>query len=199
MCEKNLLNKWSRYCKSCYHKHAQKVIVTGPFLLTIMIFWLTAKWDLLPATFCTIITLHFSYYAYKFSKERFRLDLFDKRWEVYEKVLEFCSTVTSEGGLVANERNKEDISNAIKAAHNSFRGVGWHKTQALFGNDIHQHFDKLNESYAWLVSHKNPPRDETKRDKWAEDDYSHTMFIWQTVNKMPELFKPYVHFGNYKA
>ncbi len=157
------------------------------------------RYDLLPATFFSVITLHFSYLAYQFSQDKFRLDLFDKRWEVYKNTLEYCSIVTQQGRLVMTEDNKDQIANALRAADNSFRGIGWHKTRFLFGVEIYLLFKKLNESYAWLASYSERPSDPKESAEWPKKMYDNSMFIWNTVQTLPDVFKPYIYFGDYKS
>jgi hypothetical protein len=43
------------------------------------------------------------------------LDLFEKRFEIYEKTLEFCSVVMRHGSLRRTDVNEQDITRAIKA------------------------------------------------------------------------------------
>ena len=45
------------------------------------------KLELFPATLFSVVAICFSYHAYRFSKEKFRLDLFERRFEIYEKIL----------------------------------------------------------------------------------------------------------------
>ncbi len=167
------------------------------FIASVVIIVHAQKLEILPATFFSVSTALFSHLAYKFAKEKFRLDLFDKRWAVYEHALEFCSRVTQQGTLIRRKDNEEAILAALKAAENSFRGTGWHKTRALFGNDIYQLFDQINKSYAWLSSFGDQPPQHRAAD-WPEKMEKNLMFIWETVGKLPEIFKPYVYFGNYK-
>jgi hypothetical protein len=144
-------------------------------------------------------TALFSYFAYRFSKEKFRLDLFDRRFAVYEATLEFCSRVMAEGSLRATTpEQRERVEHAIRAAEGSFRGIGWHKTQALFGEDIRPLFSKLNKSYAWLSTFGDGPANSMPQEEWGRKYMEHTEFIWDTVNRLPELFKAYVYFGDYK-
>jgi hypothetical protein len=143
-------------------------------------------------------TAFFSYLAYRFSKERFRLDLFDRRFAVYEATLEFCSRVIQEGTLrAATPEQRGAVEEAIRAAEKSFRGTGWHKAQALFGEDIWDLFSKLNKSFAWLSTYGNGPGQMTQGE-WGRLYMEHTGFIWDTVNRLPHLFKGYVYFGDYR-
>jgi hypothetical protein len=148
----------------------------------------------IPTVFISLIAVWFSYCAYKFSKEKFRLDLMDKRWEIYEQVLKFCSVVIKHGGLPeysADEDTNKSVVSALKAAHESFRGVGLHKAKALFGPEIHEKFKKLDEMYSWFIA---KPRDEG----WAQKESQHLEETWNLLNELPELFKPYMYFGDYK-
>ncbi len=156
------------------------------------------KVDLGFSTIFSTITLCFSYGAYQFAKEKFRLDLLDKRWEVYVHVLDFCSVVSSQGTLTGREDNIEVITTALQAAEQSFRGIGLHKTRALFGEDIQVLFEQLNEGYAYLSSFSESPSDPTERTEWAKRKNQHVRFTHNTAGKLPEHFKSYVYFGDYK-
>jgi hypothetical protein len=144
---------------------------------------------LLGTTIFSTLTAVFAYLAYGFSKEKFRLDLFDKRFAIYEETLKFCSQVMAEGS--AKEK-------AIMAAEGSFRGIGYHKAQALFGEDIHELFSRLNKSYAWLSAFAQAPSGSMTPDVWARAHTEQLNFIWDTANKLPELFRSYMYFGDYK-
>jgi hypothetical protein len=150
------------------------------------------KSETLPTLWISVIAAGFSFSTYIYSREKFRLDLLDRRWEIYEKTLEFCSVVLQHATLVPNERNQETISRGLMAAQESFRGIGHHKTRALFGPDIHGVFDKMNKSYAWLSSGFSPTD-----PGYAENKNKHVMFIVDTANALPDLFRPYVYFGDY--
>ena len=140
------------------------------FMVTFQILATADKLEFLPTTFFSAATAYFSNRAYNFAKEKFRLDLFEKRWEVYENTLKFCSKVMQEGTLRANENNNEQILQALLAAQESFRGIGWHKSRALFGQDIQELFSGLNASYAWLLAHAQPLADPAQREQWASDE-----------------------------
>lgn len=142
----------------------------------------------------------FSFFSYKFSKEKFRLDLLDRRWEVYQETLKFCSMVMKFGDIPTHsddeDRNKEAISGLI-SAHEAFRGMGYHKSKALFGDDISDCFDKLNEAYAWFVTYNDIPYSEYSAEDF-ERKRQHISLIVDISTDLPDLFKPYVYFGDYK-
>lgn len=141
----------------------------------------------IPALWLSGFALGFSYNAYVYTKEKFRLELFDKRWDIYQNTLEFCSRVTEQGSLRRREGNDDQILKALLNAEGSFRGIGYHKTRALFGKDIWNLFDKLSKSFSYLRSGGISPEKEEET----------LNFVWETVNKLPEIFKPYVYFGDY--
>jgi hypothetical protein len=169
--------------------------VVSSFLLL----WYLNKLEIFPATLFSVIAVFFSYHAYVFSKEKFRLDLFDRRVEIYKEMVDFCSIVCTYASLTANDGNKEDIKKAHQAAAASFRGIGYHKTNALFGEDIYELCKKLNQSYAYLVSFNESPPKLQERAKWAQDRMQHIEFISATLTHMPKLFRSYIYFGDYKA
>jgi hypothetical protein len=92
--------------------------------------------------------------------------------------------------LQARKGNEEDIQKAIIAAHDSFRGIGYHKTRALFGKDIYDLFEELNKSYSFLVSGLS--------NSDIGENLKHVSFVVETGTKLPEYFKDYIYFGNYK-
>jgi hypothetical protein len=148
----------------------------------------------IPATIISSIALGFSFYAYIFSRERFRLELLNKRWEIYEQVLKFCSVVAIHGGLPKHsddESINKSVISGLEAAHESFRGIGIHKAKSLFGPEIHKKLEELNAHYAWFVAR---PRG----DGWAEKENNHLLAILNTIEELPNIFRPYVYFGDYK-
>lgn len=169
----------------------------GVIVVLIMIF--QSKWEAIPTTVFSTLTAVFSFWAYEFSKERFRLDLFEKRWPIYEAILKFCSHVIQQGRLKLDANSQEGTLAAIQAAEESFRGIGWHKSKALFGRDVIQLLEKLNKSYAYLSSFHSAPEDPSERTKWADESNRQLLFIWETVNELPEKFRPYVYFGDYRS
>jgi hypothetical protein len=152
----------------------------------------------LATTAFSTLTLVFAYLAYRFSKEKFRLDLFDKRFAIYEATLTFCSQVLTHGSLrAARPEQRAAVEAAIRAAEASFRGIGYHKARALFGEDIQELFHRLNKSFAWLTAYAGGPGN-MAHEQWANKFSEETMFVLNTVHKLPDLFKSYMYFGDYK-
>jgi hypothetical protein len=59
-------------------------------------------------------------------------------------------------------------------------------------------FGKLNKSYSWLSSFSRGPGQSMSHEEWAMKLSEEEMFIWETVNKLPDVFKPYMYFGDYR-
>lgn len=162
--------------------------------LAILILVYISKFEQIPTTLLSSIAVAFSAYAYKFSKEKFRLDLLDRRWEIYEQVLKFCSVAVTHGGLPKRSEDEsinQSVISGLEAAHESFRGIGIHKTKSLFGPEVHEKFEQLNKMYAWFVTR---PRTED----WVEREHQYLGDILKIIEELPVIFRPYIYFGDYK-
>ena len=186
-----VIDVWSLVVERGYTFYVALAVIA---LISSKIIIVDGKSELLPTLWISVIAAGLSFNSYVYAKEKFRLDLLDKRWVIYEKTLEFCSVVIRHATLVPNERNQDSIFQGMQAAEACFRGIGYHKTLALFDADINDVFKKLNESYAWLSSGHTFQSD----PNFAANKNRHVMFVWDTANKLPDLFKPYVYFGDYK-
>jgi len=102
------------------------------------------------------------------------------------------------GSLKIKDENKEDVIKILIAAEGSFRGIGLHKSRTLFGEEIQELLKQLNDSYSWLVAFHEAPSDSSERKKWAENWHKHITFLLDTTRQLPEVFKPYIYFGDYK-
>ena len=136
----SLLEKyWDQSRKYDWEKNFVPVIVCI-FVVSFLILIGTSKLELLPSVILGCITTIFAFCAYKYTKEKFRLELFEKRWEVYENINKFCSIVLKYGDLPKigkpedknYEERRQDIIEYQNAAGNSFRGKGFHLKNLLF-------------------------------------------------------------------
>ena len=166
--------------------------------LVAIILFFSASLNMFPTYAGFFTTAVFAFLAYRFTKEKFRLELFEKRWTIYEKVLEFCSRVVQVGGIRNTPNDSDAFRATLTAAEGSFRSIGFHKSKALFGEDISELFEKLNDSYSWLTAFSERPVDPDQSANWPRQMHDHTMFIWNTVNLLPEKFRPYIYFGDYR-
>lgn len=155
----------------------------------------------IPTFSIACVAVVFSYLAYKYTKEKFRLDLMEKRWEIYLNVTKFCSSVTSNGVLHIKEGESSSTIkskiNGIKAAEESFRGLGWHKYKMLFGDDIDKVMNDLNSCFAQLTTKGFDP-DQEEYKEWKKADFEKGNLASNILGRLPELFKPYLYFGDYK-
>ncbi len=146
------------------------------------------------------VTSIFSFFAFRAAQEKFRLDLFEKRWEVYENILEFCSIVTRHGGAPKDEK---EIEKMIEATNESFNGIGWHRVRLLFGEDIQNACNELRESFAWLITIGKVPLEDRRGNSeyanWGKERMDHVMRVYNRANGLPSLFSPYLYFGDYKV
>lgn len=174
------------------------ICLTIVILVSFVIFYSQDKWDALPPFFLTCVTSIFSFFAYKHSQEKFRLDLLERRFEIYKNALEFCSHIVKKGNLKYDEANKEEFQKALIAAHESFLGIGLHKTKSLFGKDINDLFDEISDHYSWLISFDETPDNVEERREWVKEKHYRLKNMWHIINTLPEHFRPYIYFGEYK-
>jgi hypothetical protein len=178
-----------------FQKYFFPITLVLAVLLTI---WLIriGKPEVLPQLWISLIAAILGYWAWVFTGEKLRLDLFDRRFEIYSKTLDYCSVVARYGALELREENKEDITKGLNAAYESFRGIGYHKAQALFGSDIATVFKELNNSYAYISAYGGLRPDGNGYD--ASKYWDHIKQTVEVSNKLPVLFKPYLYFGDHK-
>jgi hypothetical protein len=99
-------------------KHLVKTII-GIFAVSFVISIIGGTSALASSVSLPLITAIFAFLAYKYNKEKFRLDLFEKRWEVYENISIFCSILLRYSRAPDKQ---EDIKKASEAMHKSFLG-----------------------------------------------------------------------------
>lgn len=169
-------------------------------ILGIVILIVSEQHAHVPTFIVACVAMWFSFFAYKFSKERFRLELFDRRWEIYLDTLKFCSMVIQFGVIPRHSNDKDknqEVIEGLIAAEGAFRGIGYHKSKSLLGEDINEYFERLNKAYSWLWVHNDinynrySPEDFERESEYLEQ-------IFEVAQNLPDLFKPYVYFGDYK-
>jgi hypothetical protein len=173
-------------------------------IIIALIGWFLSESSERVAILFTGITACFSYEGYRYNKEKFRLELFEKRWEVYEKVLIFQEIFLKNSGLAPNlsNSNKVEIDKAHDAARYSFADIGWHRSRCLFGEDVVPLFDKLEQIYAFrkgevwdehaAMTLCGTPESKAAYNKDIED-------VYDSVRKIYKTFTPYLYFGDYKS
>ncbi len=160
----------------------------------LLVYW--NKMELLPQAWVSVLTAVVGYLAFFYTREKLRLDLFDKRFAIYEKTLDYCSYMLAHASLEPTEANRAELQQALAAAGESFRGIGYHKSRALFGEDIAEIFRELNESFSFIVAF-GPERAQARLNAQQIEEYwRHVRRTVDLSQKLPEVFKPYMYFGD---
>ena len=169
----------------------QLVIFT---ILSVLILLSLDEREMVPATslFTGLATV-FSYQALCYSREKFRLDLFERRLEFYGSMVNLCSMVTQ--GFIESEDLKEQKA-VDEARYQCIRGNGLHKAHLLFGNDIVQKIKELDQAFTTLSMAHTARRSSANFD--AQEEMRAFSLFQQTVNSMPIMFSPYIYFGDYQ-
>ena len=174
-------------------KHLVKTII-GIFAVSFVISIIGGTSTLASSVSLPLITAIFAFLAYKYNKEKFRLELFEKRWEVCQNIAKFCSIAAIYGNLFhepENEDKKKDLKEAYDAMGKSFKGEGYHLRSLLFSKDVEDTFKKLNEAYAFLSSYY-------LNSQQPFTGVEHLTNLSKIYEDLPELFKPYLYFGDYR-
>ena len=137
---------------------------------------------LLQQFFFGTFTASFAFLAYRFTKEKFRLDLYDKRWKFYENLIS-CLFLISQLSF-SIEVNREELYEKI---NNSFRGIGFHSAYFLFSDDIGNLLNKINTKYSNLLGNPNKESELINESKCADS----------FINESKTLFKKYMDFSQY--
>lgn len=146
------------------------------------------------------LTTFFAFLAFYHTRERFRFELLDRRWQTYSDILEICSLhhayglelLRQERGAALNKQFATDRQKLNFLLDRSVRGTGFHTVRSLFGPEIAQITDRLNEHVAWFGAFAHG------RDN--DEEYMHrSREITQIINDLPKTFQPYVYFGGYRA
>ena len=167
------------------------------FVLSTALMIGVAKYDLLPQLWVSLVVAFLAYWAAYFTSERLRLDLFDKRFEIYEKAIEFSSVVMKHGSLRSTAASSDDVGRAIREAYESFRGIGYHKARALFGVDIADLFKEINDSFTYVIAFQDAAVSEVS---YAPDRYHERVLnIVSIAERLPDDLRPCLYFGDYRA
>jgi hypothetical protein len=134
-----------------------------------------------------VFVAYVGYNQYRISKERFKLDLFDKRFSVYKGVQVFLTYIL--------HKLKVDLSQIVQ-----FR-VDTQDSVFLFGYDITEYLKKIDSKSCELLDlqeeRKNLPVGEENSKKCKEQ----TELIKWFTDQLPELkkiFSPYLRFKTWK-
>ena len=176
-----------KQCDSLLRKYVENygiVIIWAVTALLLMIAFWQQNLELISVGIFGAFTAHFAYMAFYHTGENFRLELFEKRLMVYNGILNFAQLVEgvrADGQLLSLDAKRE--------AEKIFLSKGYHEVQFLFGEDISSLQKQLRDIFNDLNT-----RDHTdfRREQALSD-------LGKITETLPEIFKPYIYFGNYKV
>ncbi len=155
-------------------------IIVSNFIAVIVVLWVVFSIcypGQIPTFTFTAITAGFAYQAYKYTKEKFRLELYEKRMVLYEALHEELET----------------ISTGSKEYPKSTGSVNRNKFSFLFGKEIDEFIGKVDFT---LI-------EQNYTDISCEDTHKRVMLnqFDQTVHfmQLKDKFSPYLYFGDYKS
>jgi hypothetical protein len=125
--------------------------------------------------------------AFYHAREKFRLDLFEKRWEIYVGTQKVLSSLKSE----LNQKTEQEVIEKIwENAEQAFRHIGWHKANLLFDKDITSLLEEINKIFSEMTTLYKVP------DQRYFDNHTKILRI---VEDLPKTFSSTMYFGNYKV
>ncbi len=161
------------------------MLMTVLFIAGTILALSTGKEEILPTFYISCLSLIIIYQGSRDSWNKFRLELFEERYVIYEELLKFATETL---------KNAEISLEAAQAAEKSFRNLKYYKSQFLFGNDIKKYFDEINSSFAWLSAFN----DNQNISNWEIAQRGHFERIEEIFDKATEIFTPYLYFGDVK-
>lgn len=145
-------------------------------------------WQFLTVLIALVVAL-ISYRQYAVARDRFRLDLFEKRYGVFCGARDFVASVVREGRVV-------------DTAQREF----WRATsdvQFLFGSDVVEYLDLLNRQAAQAHYHRMSTSSVTLDEGHRQHVDAETLIIlWfakQIESGLTHVFLPYLGFGRWSG
>lgn len=167
-----------------------KPVLVCLLLIGIVVFVLIGKTENIPSFISGIGTLAVAAWGLYYTREKVRLDLFEKRWEIYENTVKFCSHVQTHAAIRQETKmSPEEAKEFREILQGSFRGLGYHKYRHLFGKDVSSIMDSLNDCYSILVAYRN-------KGYVTEEEDEAVRTVYRIAEKLPDLFAPYLYFGD---
>ena len=124
-----------------------------------------------------LVTVSILVMQYRLSKQRWRLDLFDKRYEVYQQTKKYIRHINASAGI-----NSEDLEKFKTKSRDS---------DFLFSESIREYLELLYDQGLRLQSNKKRMAEMTEEqdaDAWAREcDISKELLDW--FSEQPEIAK----------
>ncbi|MBL3677660.1 MAG: hypothetical protein JKP92_09225 [Alphaproteobacteria bacterium] len=185
---------------------ARILLGIGAFLALLFLWALGPEWAsvALVALFGSL-TAWFSYLAYLHSKERFRLDLFEKRMEFYNEFVKMCA---AHAEALRDYRDRMGVNGdyplvaekELYPIYHSFLKME-EKAIFLFGSDIISELKETRTAFNKLVDiiTADYKSDIEFRQRVNRDSVRHKSKMRRAVTDMENKLKPYIYFGNYRS
>lgn len=131
----------------------------------------------------TGITACFSYEGYRYNKEKFRLELFEKRWEVYEAAYAYLNAwINLPFDADPHGKMLMDIETLYNKASLALMVFGKEVSPTIdLIFDLHQ---KAEDGFSYTVD------EEKQADNIRAKNH---------LSQMLKMFSPYLYFGDYKS
>lgn len=151
------------------------------------------KWEYLGGLFFTAATASCAYQALIYTREKFRLELFEKRIALFEPVQIFCDAVHK--GDVEIRKSGTDLEVVLTSLESGdlsamklYEKIDEFKLAALFDSEVsgmgHAIYDAIF-NLEYIVKDPAHQKDLIK-------------YFKESAWKWPLLFMPYIYFGDYK-
>lgn len=146
----------------------------------------------------TGITACFSYEGYRYNKEKFRLELFEKRWDVASSVIKFLKFVSEYGHFDWGRIQADDVDAFAYIERHEMRCVVEKKEkfisegEFLFDRELVEKITLVRMLYSNLIDENSKYyKENTSSNPKSEAE--------NLLNNMNKLFAPYLYFGDYKS
>jgi hypothetical protein len=137
----------------------------------------------LPTALIALIVAIISYHQWRVSKAKLKLDLFDRRYEIFMKTWKILSGVVSNGTRTENLGLGTPFNNFLPEA------------KFLFGKDVSNYLDEVSNKWAKLHGIEGMDR---ASEYAAEKTVLLTYFHDQAEKGVKEVFGPYLNFDEWK-
>lgn len=153
--------------------------------------------ELIAATLFTLFTAVCGLQALTYTREKFRLDLFEKRLEYYIKLSKYIYVAWLNAPYwEANPEGTGSVPNDLReAAAKSIFREGFYTARLLFGKDVHQLVLELQKEY--LGKQPNPFNDILGKPLIMPRPKLWTHYTL-TSRSLSRHFDKYIYFGDYR-
>lgn len=184
---------WKKFLASSYFP----LTVFGLLFLSLTsIFYLEKTWNYYPAFFVAFFALVFTYLAYEFTKEKFRLDLFEKRLEIYEKFLVYCRLCVGIN-FYSPKLDEDSRYQELQSLDDEFIKKLLPRMKLLFGIEVENAFKQVRDNFVILESIKfSLPQDIDRDFKIGKEKRRSQINL--ILKDLPNMFQKYIYFGTYK-